>query len=226
MPGTLTERPCVSAAAGASWPISRFSITRRGDNSHMRVAAGTGQIASTPASGSRRMPLANDEAALFGLPGRTLTVGKPQAAPVEEALARVVVDQQLAHRLLRAVGRLRRQRLRVRHDVGQRAAEHGDRAREHDLGRMGEGAAAFEQVPRRVDVDAPAEVEVRLGLAAHHRGEVKDAVGVAADRRGDERGVGDVAGDGAHAWIGEAIGVRRRRPARSRAPRARCRPRR
>ena len=41
----------------------------------------TGQIASTPASGSRMMPLANDDAALFGLPGRTVTVGRRRLRP-------------------------------------------------------------------------------------------------------------------------------------------------
>ena len=34
----------------------------------------TGQTASTPASGSRTMPEKNDDAAPFGLPGRTVTV--------------------------------------------------------------------------------------------------------------------------------------------------------
>ena len=34
----------------------------------------TGQIASTPASGSRTMPEKNDDAAPFGRPGRTVTV--------------------------------------------------------------------------------------------------------------------------------------------------------
>ena len=34
----------------------------------------TGQIDSTPASGSRTMPEKNDDAAPFGRPGRTVTV--------------------------------------------------------------------------------------------------------------------------------------------------------
>jgi hypothetical protein len=46
-----------------------FAMTARGDSSHMRVSRPTGQVASTPFNGSRRMPLANDDAALLGFPG-------------------------------------------------------------------------------------------------------------------------------------------------------------
>ena len=58
-----------------------LSITVRGDVTHIRVVGATGHGASTPASGSRTMPLANDEAALFGLPGRTVTVGSRSERP-------------------------------------------------------------------------------------------------------------------------------------------------
>ena len=60
-------------------------MTARGDRSHIRVARLTGQIASTPFNGSRRMPLANDDAALFGLPGRTLIVGRRRLRPSMKA---------------------------------------------------------------------------------------------------------------------------------------------
>src|SRR6266545_5150317 len=59
----------------------RLSVTVRGDVTHIAVSGATGQIASTPANGSRMTPLANDDAALFGLPGRTVTVGRRRLRP-------------------------------------------------------------------------------------------------------------------------------------------------
>ncbi len=81
MPGTLIERVWAKAAAGASCPMTRLPITARGDCTHILVVGATGQGASTPESGSRMMPLANDDAALFGLPGRTVTVGRRSDRP-------------------------------------------------------------------------------------------------------------------------------------------------
>jgi len=75
MPGTLTLRVFDNALALASWPIKMFSITRGGLCTHILVSGAVGQIASTPASGSRMMPLAKLDAALLALPGRTLMVG-------------------------------------------------------------------------------------------------------------------------------------------------------
>ena len=47
----------------------------------MRVSSGTGQTDSMPASGSRMMPLTNDDNAEFGWPGRTVTVASRTAMP-------------------------------------------------------------------------------------------------------------------------------------------------
>jgi hypothetical protein len=58
-----------------------LSITRRGEVTHSFVSGATGHAASTPDSGSRMMPLANEDAALFGLPGRTVTVGRRRLRP-------------------------------------------------------------------------------------------------------------------------------------------------
>ena len=80
-PGTLIERLYLNAIAGASCPMMRLSITARGDCTHIRVDGATGHTASTPASDSRTMPLAKDDAALFGLPGRTVTVGNRSERP-------------------------------------------------------------------------------------------------------------------------------------------------
>jgi hypothetical protein len=74
---------------------------------------------------------------------------------------------------LRAVGSLRRQRRVVGDGVGQRTAEDRERAREHELGRRREAAAALEQKARRIEIDAHADVEVRLGMSADDGGEMK-----------------------------------------------------
>ena len=51
----------------------------------MRVSSVTGTWYGRPASGSRKMALATDEAAAFATPGRTITVGsratRPSIAP-------------------------------------------------------------------------------------------------------------------------------------------------
>ena len=55
------------------------------------------------------IPLANDDRAAFGLPGTDADRWQPQRSAIDEPAARVVVDQQLAHRLLRPVRGLRHQ---------------------------------------------------------------------------------------------------------------------
>ena len=110
MPGTLTERVCANADAGASWPTMMFAMTARGEVTHIRVVARHGADRV-----DARQRLADDAArerrrGLVRLAGPHGDRRQAQAAPVDEALARHVVDQQLADRLLRAVGRLRRER--------------------------------------------------------------------------------------------------------------------
>src|SRR5687768_4207517 len=82
--------------------------------------------------------------------------------PVDEALARVVGDQQLADGLLGPVGGLRGQRRRLEHDLGQRAAVDRNRAGEDNARAMAGGAADLEQRARAVEVHAHPEIEVRL----------------------------------------------------------------
>src|SRR5580693_2353197 len=50
------------------------SRVRRGEDSATGVSAGTGQVARTPARGSRTIPDMKLDAAALGLPGRTDTV--------------------------------------------------------------------------------------------------------------------------------------------------------
>ncbi len=83
-PGRFSARPPVAAsqsARGSSCARSSPSIAASGDSSHSAVSGSTGQIAISPASGSRTMPLAKLEAAAFGLPGRTTIVGRRTARP-------------------------------------------------------------------------------------------------------------------------------------------------
>ena len=120
------------------------------------------------------MPLANEDAAVLGLPGRTVTVGQAQRAAVDEAPARVVGDEQLTHGLLRAVRRLRRQRRIVEHDRRKGAAVDRDRAGEDEARLMARRAADLEQRARAVQVHAHAEIEVRFRLTADHRREMKN----------------------------------------------------
>lgn len=120
---------------------------------------------------------------------------QPEAATVDVTLACHVVDEELGDRLLRAVRRLRVQRCVVGDRVGKRATEHGDRAREHEFRRLGEGATGFEQVPRRVDVDAHAENEIGFGLAADDRRKMEHRVRAGCQCAHDRRRVGEIAGD-------------------------------
>ena len=61
---------------------------RATDVSGCETSGDTGQIASTPASGSRMIPEKNDDAAPFGRPGRTVTVirraERPSMKPLRE----------------------------------------------------------------------------------------------------------------------------------------------
>ena len=96
----------------------------------------TGSVVARPASGSRTTALAKLEAAAFGRAGPHDHRRRPRRARVEEALARRVGEQQLEHRLGRAVGRRRRlARAVVDRPERELAAEHGQRAREHEARR-------------------------------------------------------------------------------------------
>src|SRR5476649_54702 len=80
-PGMLTTGHVPSSACSSSQPAISDSIACFGDSSHKRTSPPTGHTARSPFSGSRMMPLANDDAAAFGLPGRTLMVGRRSTRP-------------------------------------------------------------------------------------------------------------------------------------------------
>lgn len=86
MPGRLSVRNAPNAEAGSVAAWMKLLTTAAGLESHSASSAFTGHTACSPCSGSRMMPLANDEAALFGLPGRTLMVGRRSTRPSTKPL--------------------------------------------------------------------------------------------------------------------------------------------
>ena len=122
---------------------------------------------------------------------------QPDADAVEKPLARVVGDQHLADRLLRAVGGQRRVEELVADLLREWRAEHGDR-RGEDQPRFvaaANRADGVDQEPRAVEIDAIALIELRLGLAGHDRGEVEDRVRPVHQQRRGGGGIGEVGGD-------------------------------
>ena len=175
MPGRLTTRFDApgrrqAARARGRTPPPRAAATA----ATRRFPAPPGIRHGTPFSGSRMMPLANDEAARVRLAGAHHDGRQAQRAAVDEALARVVRHQVLADHLLRAVGSLRVGRRRIVEHRRQLAAEGCHRAREHDPRRLrAAGGTRSSSSARAVEVDAHAEVEIGFRLPAHHRGKVE-----------------------------------------------------
>ena len=103
-----------------------------------------------------------------------------QGTAVELAAPAGIVDEQLGDSLVGAVAEARSRFGVVVDARRQRRAEDGDRARVDEASDRAAAprlrTAAIEQADRRVEVDAPAGVEVGLGGAADDRGEVEDAV--------------------------------------------------
>ena len=81
MPGRLSQRCVPQASAGSSQAWMKASTTLPGDSSQTPVSGPTGHSEITPFSGSRMMPLANEDAAAFGLPARTTIVGSRSERP-------------------------------------------------------------------------------------------------------------------------------------------------
>jgi hypothetical protein len=65
------------------------------------------------------------------------------------------------------------------------------------------GAAGFEKLTRRIDVDSHAEIEVRFGHSAHHGGKMEHRAGRRIDDAVEQPAIRDVAGDGCYARISE-----------------------
>ncbi len=70
----LRSRPIGAVSMLAA--CSSQSTARRGLQTHRANASPTGRSAVSPSSGSRRMAETKLLAALFGRPGRTITVGR------------------------------------------------------------------------------------------------------------------------------------------------------
>ncbi len=177
----------------------------RRDDPHARVAChradrvDTGERLTDDATRERRRRLVR-------FPGTDGHRRQTQAAAVDVALARHVVDEKLADRFLRAVRGLGCQYGVVRHRIGERSAENGERAREDELRRARQLATALEQRASRVEVDAHADVELRFRLAAHHRRKMEDGIGVVRHDPFNQRGLGKIAGHHRDAPVGDRRG--------------------
>ena len=112
-----------------------------------------------------------------------ITVGSRAALPSRIALAAVVVDHQLEHRLGHPVRRRRLHQRVVVHGIATRRTEDGQRAGRGQAYRMRVGAAGLQQVPGTVQVDPQREIEVPLPHPAHHRGQVEHRDRTVAEQR-------------------------------------------
>ena len=101
---------------------------------------------------------------------------------VDESLAAVVVDQQLDRRLLRSVRGLGREDRRILDDLRHVAAVGGHAAGEDEPRAGAAGPDGVEQPHRAVEIDPHPEIEVLLGFAADHRGEVEHHPGIGVDQ--------------------------------------------
>ncbi len=75
MPGRLIVRTGPSASAPTRPACTRLAVVAAGEATHSGVSSGTGHTLSTPARGSRTIPLTKLDIAELGWPGRTDTVG-------------------------------------------------------------------------------------------------------------------------------------------------------
>jgi hypothetical protein len=119
-----------------------------------------------------------------------------QRNTLKEAAARVVGERQLRDRLLRAVTRQRRGEELVAHPLRDRRAEDGDGGGE-DQSRPVRRLApllpdGLEDVPRPVEIDAIAPVEIGFRFARHDRRQVEDDVRPRGDAASDGTGIGNV----------------------------------
>ena len=81
-PGRLIERLAPEALGRQVVRVDEAADRARPARSPTSAWLGrTGQIDSSPLTGSLMMPLAKDEAAALGLPGRTVTVGRRSERP-------------------------------------------------------------------------------------------------------------------------------------------------
>ncbi len=123
---------------------------------------------------------------------------QPNADAVEKAAAGVIGEQELDRRLLRAVGRQRREVEFVADRRRKRRAEHRDRRGEDEPRSIAvaDRADRLEQRARAVEIDPHALLEIEFGLAGDHAGKMEDHVGRpataaahGADRRYRRRGL-------------------------------------
>ena len=137
---------------------------------------GNRQHGFLPVEGLANDPREKARSGTVGLAGPHADRGQADADAVEEAAARIVGQQQLCHRLLRAVACQRRAEELVADRLGKRRAEHRDRRGEDDarLVAGADSADRLEELARAVQIDAVALLEIRLGLARDDGREMKN----------------------------------------------------
>src|SRR5437879_4520837 len=125
---------------------------------------------------------------------RAVPLGQADRDAVEQALAGVVVDQEFADRLLRAVARQRRVEEFVVDLLREWRAEHRDRGREHQPRLVAAAGVAdgVDQISRAVEIDPVALVEFGLGLTGDDCGEMKEHLRPMPDQRRRSTWIGKI----------------------------------
>ena len=166
-PAACTRKP--TAARGLAWVCTTVSDTGS-------AASSAGQRLADDAGEETRSRLVR-------LARPHHDARQPDADAVAEAAPGVVGEQRFADRLLRAVGGERREMKVVGDRLRERRAEHRDRGGVDEPRPIAVAGRAdrLEQRTRAVEIDAIALVEIELGFAGHHAGEMEDRIGPARD---------------------------------------------
>src|SRR6516165_4412400 len=160
--GGMEEKSNRRARAGMR-VHDRIRDRKRGFHSRQRLADDAGEEAG---SGGVRLARPHHHA------------GQPYAYAVAEAAPRVVGEQQLPDRFLRAVGGQRCEMEIVRNGIRKRRAEYRDRRCEDEFRpvAVADGADRLKERAHSVEVDAVAFLEIDLGLARYDACEMEYGV--------------------------------------------------
>ena len=162
-----------------------------GELIHRSVSSGTGQTVSMPASGSRMMPLTNEDAAALGAPGRTATVGKRQAIPSTNPFLEYSCTSSSTIAFSEPYDDWGTTAMSSGTMAGREPPKTASVLVKTKRGGFSEATTRLEKRAGRVDVDSHAEIELCLGLTAHDRREVVNHVDIGLDTRAREVVVGD-----------------------------------
>ena len=131
---------------------------------------------------------------------------KTQGPAIQKAFAAVIIDQQLANRLLRAIRGLRRHLVPVIQYLGHIAAIYRARTGENQFRAGSMLAQNFQHTLGGGQIDRHAKVEIGFGAGADHRRHMKHRGHVGRQNSGQKIRLGDIAGDHRHPVV---VGQRR-----------------